>query len=273
LKQEKGDSVAVVAYHTAGKDKDKDAFNNSDGNGRASYYGLQYVPTGIFNGTKWIVGGPSNAYTLYRDTVNQQMTVNTPGKLTLKMRYNPITRTGKVYAEFFSVDQITETNLKLRYAITESHLHYHWQNQDSLQFIERKMLPNYTGVSFTVNQGETFADSQSFSMSTSWMDSKCDVVVWIQSDVSTYLKKVLISNEIPLFRMHVSGDANGDRVVTISDAVFLANYILNHGPEPIPFTAGDADGDCEIDMDDVVYLIGYLFNSFLPPDPGCYIVE
>jgi hypothetical protein len=271
LKQEKGDSVAVVAYHTG------DAFNNTEANGRASYYGLQYVPTGIFNGIKWIIGGTSGSYTQYRDSVNQQMTVNTPGKLTLKMRYNPYTRTGKVYAEFFSVDQITETNLKLRYAITESHMYYPWGSppvkQDSLQFIERKMLPNYPGVSFTVNQGETFADSQSFSISTSWVDYKCDVVVWIQSDVATYLKKVLISNEIPVYRSHIAGDANGDRVVTISDVVFLANYILNHGSEPIPFTAGDVDGDCEIDMDDVVYLIGYLFNAVLPPDPGCYIVE
>ena len=263
----------MVAYHTAGKDKDKDAFNNSDANGRASYYGLQYVPTGIFNGIKWIIGGSTGTYTQYRDSVNQQMTVNTPGKLTLKMKYNPVTRTGKVYAEFFSVDQITETNLKLRYAITESHLYYHWQTQDSLQFIERKMLPNYTGVSFTVNQGETFADSQSFTISTSWVDYKCDAVVWIQSDVGTYLKQVLISNQIPVYRSHIAGDANTDRVVTIADAVFLANYVLNGGSEPNPLTAGDVDGDCDVDMDDLVYLIGYLFHSYLPPDPGCYMVE
>jgi hypothetical protein len=273
MEREKGDSVAVVAYHTTGKDKDKDAFNNADANGRSSYYGLQYVPSSIFNGTEWIIGGWAGAPAAFRDTVNQQMTVNTPGYLTLKMRYNPTSRTGKVYAEFYSVDQITDTNLKLRYAIIESHLHYHWQNRDSLHHIERKMLPAHSGVSFTVNQGQTFADSQSFSISTSWVDYNCDAVVWIQSDVATYLKKVLISNKIPLYRTHVSGDANGDRVVTISDAVFLANYILNHGSEPIPFTAGDVNGDCEIDMADVAFLIGYLFYGGTPPDPGCYTVE
>jgi hypothetical protein len=265
--------VAVVAYHTSGAKDDKDAFNNIDANGRSSYYGVQYLPTGIFNGTKWDVGGWSQTYNEYRDSVNQQMTVNTPGTLTLKMRYNPSTRTGRVYAEFFSVDQVTDTNLKLRYAIIESHLYYHWQTQDSLQFIERKMLPSYAGVSFTVNQGETFADSQSFSISTSWVDYKCDLVVWIQSDVATYLKKVLISNQIPLYRSHVAGDANGDNVVTISDAVFLANYILSHGTEPVPLTAGDVNGDCEIDMADVAYLIDYLFYGGALPDPGCYTVE
>lgn len=262
-----------MAYHTAGKDNDKDAFNNADGNGRSSYYGLQYVPTGIFNGTKWDVGGWSGTYNEYRDSVNQQLTVNTPGNLKLKMHYNPSSRTGKVYAEFYSVDQITDSNLKLRYAITESHMHYHWQSQDSLQFIERKMLPNYTGVSLTVNQGQTFADSQTFTMSTSWVDYKCDMVVWIQSDVATYLKKVLISNDIPIYRSHVAGDANGDNVVTISDAVFLANYVLYQGSEPIPFTAGDVNGDCEIDMADVASLIGFLFYGGTPPDPGCYTVE
>ncbi len=277
MEREKGDSVAIVNYHTASKGDDKDAFNNTDANGRASYYGLQYVPSSIFNGTEWIIGGWSGAPAAFRDTINQQMTVNTPGKLTLKMRYNPLSRTGKIYVEFFSVDQITDKNLKLRYAITESHVHYTWGTPpvrlDSLHHIERKMLPNYAGVSFTVNQGETFADSQSFSISTSWVDYNCDAVVWIQSDVSMYLKKVLISNKVPVYRLHVGGDANGDRVVTISDAVFLANYVLNGGSQPIPFTAGDVDGDCDIDMDDLVYLIGYLFGGVLPPDPGCYMVE
>jgi hypothetical protein len=273
MKIEKGDSVAIVAYHTSGKGEDKDAFNNADANGRLSYYGISGVPTAIFNGIKWIVGGWSGAPAAYRDSVNQQMTVNTPGYLTLKMHYDPSSRTGKIYASFYSEDQITETNLHLRYAITESHLHYHWQTQDSLQFIERKMLPNYSGVSFTVNQGETFADSQSFTISTSWVDYNCDAVAWIQSDVATYLKKVLISNQIPVYRSHVAGDPNGDKVVTISDAVFLANYLVNGGSEPIPSTSGDANGDCVIDMDDLVYLIGYLFHGGAPPDPGCYTVE
>jgi hypothetical protein len=273
LRKLKGDSVAVVAYHTSGAKDDKDAFNNTDANGRTSYYGIVYLPTGIFNGIKWDVGGWSQTFNEYRDSVNQQMTVNTPGKLTLTMKYNPTSRTGKIYATFFSVDQITDTNLRLRYAITESHIHYHWQNLDSLQFVERKMLPNYSGVSFSVNQGQTFADSQSFSISSAWVDYNCDMVVWIQSDVATYLKKILISGDIPVYRNHVAGDANGDKAVTISDAVFLTNYLLYHGPEPTPFTAGDVNGDCAIDMADVIYLIEYIFYGGTPPDPGCYTVD
>ncbi len=257
----------MVAYHTSGKDGDKDAFNNAEANGRLSYYGISGVPTSIFNGTKRVVGGWSGAYNAYLDTINQQMTVNTPGVLSLKLRYYASSRTGKIYTFFKSVDQITDSNLRLRYAITESHMHYHWQGLDSLQFIERDMLPTYTGISFTINQGETFVDSQSFSISASWVDYKCDLAVWVQSDVSTYLKKVLISNEMPLY-VHMPGDANGDHLTTISDAVYLFNFLIFHGPEPSPFASGDENADGVIDIADVVYLIEYLFHGGPAPFSG-----
>ncbi len=193
----------VVNYHTFGPDT-TEAFITPDANGRVSYYGIAYVPTAVFNGTKQRVGGWSYNYVEYRDSVDQQLTVNTPGVLTLNLRYDSSTRTGKVYAMFNSVDQIVESNLHLRYAITESHMYYHWgggqgiPSLDSLQFIQRDMLPSDTGVAFTINQGDTYVDSQSFSIDPSWVDSNCNVVVWVQSDVSSYLKKVLISDEIPI---------------------------------------------------------------------------
>jgi hypothetical protein len=202
LKIEMGDSIAMVNYHTYGPDT-TEFFNNEDANARVSYYGIGYVPTAIFNGIKRRVGGWSHNYEEYRDSVNQQLTVNTPGVLTLDLRYDYLTRTGKVYAMFHSVDQIVEPNLHLRYAITESHMYRPWgggsaPRLDSLQFIEREMLPSDTGVAFTINQGDTYADSQSFHIDPTWVAGNCNLVVWVQSDVSTYLKKVLISNEIPV---------------------------------------------------------------------------
>lgn len=256
----------MVAYHTASKDKD--SFNNADANGRLSYYGVQYLPTGIFNGTKWDVGGSGTTYNEYRDSVNQQMTINTPGILTLRLQYNSSTRKLNLHTSFYSVDQITETNLHLRITLTESHLHYHWQTQDSLQFIERKMLPTYSGTAFTINQGDTYEHDDTLTVNSTWVDSKCDLVVWVQNDVSTYLKKVLISNQIPLFN-HVPGDANGDKFVTLSDVVYIFNYLYAHGSEPVPFTAGDANGDCSIDLSDAVYLIDYIFHGGPAPYSGC----
>lgn len=61
------------------------------------------------------------------------------------------------------------------------------------------------------------------------------------------------------------GDANGDEEVTISDAVFLINYIFKNGPAPDPIQAGDANSDGEIGIVDVVYLVNYLFKNGPPP--------
>jgi hypothetical protein len=277
MKLEKGDSIAVIEYHTTGKGEvgkgDKDAFNNADGNGRTSYYAVPGVPDYVFNGTKQIVGGWSGATAAFRDSINQQKTINTPGILTLRLLYNSSTRKLNLHTSFYSVDQITETNLKLRTALTESHMHYHWgggsaPTLDSLQFIERKMLPTHSGTAFTINQGGTYERDDTLTVNSTWVDSKCDLVVWVQSDVSTYVKKVLISNQIPLFN-HVPGDANGDKVTTISDVVFLFNYLFFHSTTPSPFSAGDANADCNIDIADAVYLIVYLFHDGPAPYSGC----
>jgi hypothetical protein len=70
-------------------------------------------------------------------------------------------------------------------------------------------------------------------------------------------------------RGHLSGDANGDNVVDISDAVYLIQYIFGGGPAPDPIYAGDANGDREVDISDCVYLIQYIFGGGPAPVPNC----
>ena len=72
------------------------------------------------------------------------------------------------------------------------------------------------------------------------------------------LFKQAVSNE---YGTLLRGDANGEGNVTISDVVYLANYLFKFGPEPIPWQAGDANCDDEVSVVDIVYLINYLFKS------------
>jgi len=67
------------------------------------------------------------------------------------------------------------------------------------------------------------------------------------------------------FVSFIPGDANGDNSVTISDVVYLINYLYYSGPAPNPLEAGDANCDSTIDLLDVVYLINYLFKGGPPP--------
>ena len=64
------------------------------------------------------------------------------------------------------------------------------------------------------------------------------------------------------------GDANYDGKLTVSDVVYLINYLFKGGPFPQPQLAGDANCDDKVTVSDVVYLINYLFKG--GPAPGCY---
>jgi len=60
----------------------------------------------------------------------------------------------------------------------------------------------------------------------------------------------------------VHGDAKGDGDVGLADVVYLINYVLKGGPEPVPYEAGDMDCPNNIvDLADIVYLINCLFRG------------
>lgn len=59
------------------------------------------------------------------------------------------------------------------------------------------------------------------------------------------------------------GDADGTGMVTISDCVYLINYIFSGGGTPTPYAlcSGDADCNCLVTISDVVFLINYIFGG------------
>jgi C1A family cysteine protease len=65
----------------------------------------------------------------------------------------------------------------------------------------------------------------------------------------------------------VHGDANGDKTVDVSDAVYLIEYIFSGGSGPNPPSSGDNNCDNSTDISDVVYLIAYIFGT--GPAPTC----
>ena len=64
------------------------------------------------------------------------------------------------------------------------------------------------------------------------------------------------------------GDADNNGIITISDAVYLINYIFAGGPAPAQLCLGDADGNAIITISDAVFLINYIFAGG-PAPSGC----
>jgi uncharacterized delta-60 repeat protein len=73
---------------------------------------------------------------------------------------------------------------------------------------------------------------------------------------------------------YLPGDANCDGKRTVSDVIFLVNYLFKGGPAPSPLSIGDAncckegDGSCtvvKLSVADVIYLVNYLFKGGSAP--------
>lgn len=68
---------------------------------------------------------------------------------------------------------------------------------------------------------------------------------------------------------YVCGDADGNQIVNISDAVSLINYIFGSGSAPVPYIAGDVDCNTIVNISDAVYLISYIFGGGTAPCEAC----
>ncbi len=75
-----------------------------------------------------------------------------------------------------------------------------------------------------------------------------------------------ISDMGALYYHYLRGDANKDGKVSLSDIVYLINYLFKFGPAPEPTQSGDANCDGKVSLSDIVYLINYLFKFGPPPD-------
>lgn len=77
---------------------------------------------------------------------------------------------------------------------------------------------------------------------------------------------ITISDPAP---QYVCGDADGSTSVSISDAVYLIQYIFAGGPAPIPLEVGDCDCSGLVTISDAVFLINYIFGGGPAPCASC----
>lgn len=96
-----------------------------------------------------------------------------------------------------------------------------------------------------------------------------DFVLRVDDDGDGVVDRSVPPDSIVTSRDFVCGDANGDAVVDISDAVYLIAYIFSGGSAPTPLLAGDANCDSAVDISDVVYLIAYIFSGGQAPCAAC----
>lgn len=67
------------------------------------------------------------------------------------------------------------------------------------------------------------------------------------------------------YTFYMTGDVTGDQRITISDAIYLINYLYRSGSPPSPLLLGDVNCDDQVDASDVIYLVNYLYKE--GPEP------
>ncbi len=65
------------------------------------------------------------------------------------------------------------------------------------------------------------------------------------------------------------GDADGNDVITVSDVVFLIDYVFSGGPAPNPLESADVDCSGIVSISDAVYLINFIFSGGPVPCVEC----
>lgn len=90
-----------------------------------------------------------------------------------------------------------------------------------------------------------------------------------QMSVFSLLEKATVDYGPKCF--YLVGDADGSGTITISDAVYLLNYIFASGQEPTPDPIGSGDADCsdEVSVSDAVWLVTHIFGGGPPPGATC----
>jgi hypothetical protein len=107
-----------------------------------------------------------------------------------------------------------------------------------------------------------------------WIEDSC--IAWYDTVYDSVYSCILDTNLIllegntdGLSCSFVCGDADGNGIVNISDAVYLIAYIFGGGPPPDPLLSGDVNCDEIANISDGVYLIAYIFGGGPAPCAEC----
>lgn len=213
---EAGCMVAVIENHNG------DPFANQYSNARNSYYTITGYPTAIFDGVLRVVGGShsSSMYNSYLPKYNQRMAV--PSNIRISMTAEESGGQWTAVVTMEKVGNVTSTNMKLHFAVTQSHISYNWQGQNHLNFVNRLMVPDQNGTSISFTSGDVQTVTLNFPSNSQWPVEDCEFIAFVQ-DLGN--KEVLASCKRGALDLTVGFEAsatqvNKDEPVTFTNTTF-----------------------------------------------------
>jgi len=173
-----GKHVAVIEHHNSWQGTDP--FVTTASQARSTTLAPGGNPGAFFDVKLKLVGGnhTQSMYAQYLPKYNQRIAI--PSPLTLAM---DVTHTGLDYTAVITLNKvadITSTNLRLMFVVTQSHIKYSWQGQDSLHYVNRLMLPDANGTAISFSSGDTQTVTMNFSLDPSWPSEDCEIIAFLE---------------------------------------------------------------------------------------------
>ncbi|MDD5506892.1 MAG: T9SS type A sorting domain-containing protein [Bacteroidales bacterium] len=274
-----GHKVAVINNHGG------DSYENVYSAARNAYYNLSAYPTAMFDGVVddgfggYPCPEPYGNYGIYLPFVNDRLAIASP--VLMSTEFFPVgVNDYQLVAHITKVGDITNPNLYLRAAITESHVAQSWQCLEEVSQVNRLMIPDATGTAISFASGNEVTVTLNFTVDPSWNKENLNLVSFVQNDNGKEVLQALttpfplFSRDAVLAEMEDIATSNCTGVVqptfTLSNngaealTSLLINYQINNDPlvsfewtGNLPYTGSET-----IQMDPITFSPGSN-NTFL----------
>jgi hypothetical protein len=140
--------------------------------GRWSYYGNQYYPTCVFDGTQKIIGGSSGTYSAFLDMYNSRRNVSSP--LTVEF----------LAASYEGTHASVKVKVKLEEALAEGHVCHVviWEDKvvagKTYRFVERAMAQHEVLTIKNANDEQVI--KRTFTLKAGWNKANLGVSAFVQ---------------------------------------------------------------------------------------------
>jgi hypothetical protein len=99
-------------------------------------------------------------------------------------------------------------HFRLLLAVTESHIDYQWENQDELNFVERAMYPDATGVFIDLINQTEITKNFTIPISSEWNTDHLELVSFVQDYYDKEVLDALKENLMSVFVEHKKEGTN-----------------------------------------------------------------
>lgn len=214
-----GCQVAVIASHTS--TFGNDPFSNPYAMSRVQLYGWNSWPAAMFDGIVQANGGSASGstFTAYLPKYNQRKNLVT--HITMSMEAEQTDAGWNATVTMIKVGNLTATNLKLFFFVTESYIIYPWYS-NHLEFVNRLMVPDQSGTSIDFTTSDTITIPLSFTTDPAWPVENLEFVACVQSLATKEIQQAIKRGAIDL---SVDFDASATQVDKNTEVTFTNNTV------------------------------------------------